>query len=230
MNRPVDLGEADPRSYVRLAARIRKQIMSGDLMSGRPVPSITTLSQELGHARQSCGKAKVARNHNHYYVALRRHDAGSSPAIPSAGQAPINRPALTFGCPRFATRMGPENPLRPDWTRRVYMPRSARLRRSAGLAGGHCGCRRACSSQGVGAAQCVRQPVPAGHAPDQVRRVGCRHPGGSDEQRAHRGSAHDWHRVGSRAEPGLGHPDHWDAEFGVRMDTQAGPPAGSRSA
>jgi hypothetical protein len=29
---------------------------------------------------------KVAKNHNHYYVALRRHDAaGSSPAIPSAG-------------------------------------------------------------------------------------------------------------------------------------------------
>ena len=57
MNRPVDLGEADPRSYVRLAARIRKQILDGDLMSGRPVPSITTLSQELGHARQTCGKA-----------------------------------------------------------------------------------------------------------------------------------------------------------------------------
>ena len=51
MNRSVDLGEADPRSYVRLAARIRKQIISGDLVSGRPVPSITTLSQALGHVR-----------------------------------------------------------------------------------------------------------------------------------------------------------------------------------
>lgn len=29
MKRPVDLGKADPRSYVRLAARIRKQILSG---------------------------------------------------------------------------------------------------------------------------------------------------------------------------------------------------------
>ena len=57
MNRSVGLGEADPRSYVRLAARIRKQFMSGDLVSGRPVPSITTLSRELGHARQTCGKA-----------------------------------------------------------------------------------------------------------------------------------------------------------------------------
>jgi DNA-binding GntR family transcriptional regulator len=53
VNRSVDLGEADPRSYVRLAGRLRKQILSGDLVSGRPVPSITTLSQELGHARQT---------------------------------------------------------------------------------------------------------------------------------------------------------------------------------
>ena len=29
MSRSVDPEEADPRSYVRLAARIRKQIMSG---------------------------------------------------------------------------------------------------------------------------------------------------------------------------------------------------------
>jgi DNA-binding GntR family transcriptional regulator len=57
MKRPVDLGEADPRSYVRLAARIRKQILRGDLVPGHPVPSITTLSQELGHARHTCGKA-----------------------------------------------------------------------------------------------------------------------------------------------------------------------------
>ena len=57
MKRSVDLGEADPRSYVRLAARIRKQILSGDLVPGCPVPSITTFSQELGHARQTCGKA-----------------------------------------------------------------------------------------------------------------------------------------------------------------------------
>src|ERR1700734_3102763 len=59
---------------------------------------------------------KVARNHNHYYAALRRHDApGSSPAILSAGQAPINRPALIFGCPRSAPRRGAENPPRPNW-------------------------------------------------------------------------------------------------------------------
>jgi GntR family transcriptional regulator len=57
MERSIDMGEADPRSYVRLAARLRKQILKGELAPGRPVPSITTLSQELGHARPTCGKA-----------------------------------------------------------------------------------------------------------------------------------------------------------------------------
>jgi DNA-binding GntR family transcriptional regulator len=57
MKRSVDLGEADPRAYVRLAARLRKQIVSGEVELGHPVPSITTLSQEFGRARPTCGKA-----------------------------------------------------------------------------------------------------------------------------------------------------------------------------
>ena len=78
MNWSVDLGEADPRSCVRLAARIRKQIMSGDLVSGRPVPSITTLSQEIGHARQTCGKAMqlLTRLSGHGYYVTRNPVAG----------------------------------------------------------------------------------------------------------------------------------------------------------
>ena len=84
MNRSVDLGEADPRSYVRLAARIRKQIISGDLVSGRPVPSITTLSQAFGHARQTCGKAMqllegeglLTRMPGHGYYVTRNPVAG----------------------------------------------------------------------------------------------------------------------------------------------------------
>jgi DNA-binding GntR family transcriptional regulator len=48
---------ADPRAYMRLAAMIRGQIRNGTLGTGRPVPSITTLSQEHGHARQTCSKA-----------------------------------------------------------------------------------------------------------------------------------------------------------------------------
>jgi DNA-binding GntR family transcriptional regulator len=54
---PVDLGEADPRPYVRLAARLRAEILSGSLAAGHPVPSITTLSRESGHARPTCSKA-----------------------------------------------------------------------------------------------------------------------------------------------------------------------------
>jgi hypothetical protein len=51
--------------------------------------------------------------------------------------------------------------------------------------------------------------------------LGCGHPGRGDEQRAHRGSPLNRHRVGSRAEPGLGHPDHRHAELGVHMGTEA---------
>ena len=57
MNWPVDLGEADPRLYVRLAARLRRQILDGEGVPGQRVPSITALSHELGCARQTCGKA-----------------------------------------------------------------------------------------------------------------------------------------------------------------------------
>jgi DNA-binding GntR family transcriptional regulator len=49
--------ESDPRAYVRLAARIRRDIAEGKLAPGNPTPSITTLSQEYGHARQTCAKA-----------------------------------------------------------------------------------------------------------------------------------------------------------------------------
>jgi DNA-binding GntR family transcriptional regulator len=48
---------ADPRAYRRLAALIRRQISDGTLQPGRPAPSITSLSQEHGHARQACSKA-----------------------------------------------------------------------------------------------------------------------------------------------------------------------------
>ena len=49
--------EAFPRAYQRLAALIRQQIGDGTLQPGRPTPSITSLSQEHGHARQTCSKA-----------------------------------------------------------------------------------------------------------------------------------------------------------------------------
>jgi GntR family transcriptional regulator len=49
--------ETDPRAYVRLAAELRKEIADGALAVGKPTPSITTLSQRHGHARQTCAKA-----------------------------------------------------------------------------------------------------------------------------------------------------------------------------
>lgn len=47
----------DPRAYVRLATLLRGQIESGELAPGHPAPSITTLSQEHGIARQTAAKA-----------------------------------------------------------------------------------------------------------------------------------------------------------------------------
>jgi len=49
--------ESDPRAYIRLAAELRRDIASGKLQPGKPTPSITTLSQQYGHARQTCAKA-----------------------------------------------------------------------------------------------------------------------------------------------------------------------------
>ena len=54
---PVGLGEADPRPYVRLAARLRREISTGALAPGHPAPSITALCEELGYARGTCSKA-----------------------------------------------------------------------------------------------------------------------------------------------------------------------------
>jgi len=54
---PVDLGLADPRAYRRLAAPTREQISSGILRQGQPLPSITVLNRDRGHARETCSKA-----------------------------------------------------------------------------------------------------------------------------------------------------------------------------
>jgi DNA-binding GntR family transcriptional regulator len=42
---------------MRLALELRKQIEEGKLPVGSPTPSITTLNQDFGHARQTCAKA-----------------------------------------------------------------------------------------------------------------------------------------------------------------------------
>jgi GntR family transcriptional regulator len=47
----------DPRAYVRLANLLRQQIADGTLRRGQPTPSITTLTQEHGVARQTAAKS-----------------------------------------------------------------------------------------------------------------------------------------------------------------------------
>jgi DNA-binding GntR family transcriptional regulator len=49
--------ESDPRAYVRLASELRKAITGGKYLPGEPTPSIKTLAQDHGHARQTCSKA-----------------------------------------------------------------------------------------------------------------------------------------------------------------------------
>jgi DNA-binding GntR family transcriptional regulator len=49
--------EADPRAYMRIASLVRAEITDGSLQPGQPTPSITTLAQEHGVARQTAAKA-----------------------------------------------------------------------------------------------------------------------------------------------------------------------------
>ena len=46
----------EPRAYVRMAARLQGQISKGTYAAAAPVPSITVLSEQYGHARQTCAK------------------------------------------------------------------------------------------------------------------------------------------------------------------------------
>lgn len=48
---------SDPRAYKRLAEQIRLDIYEGILATGKPAPSITTLTRQHGHARTTCAKA-----------------------------------------------------------------------------------------------------------------------------------------------------------------------------
>lgn len=49
----------DPRLWVRVADGVRGQIARGELSSGQKAPSITTLAQEYGIARETAQRALV---------------------------------------------------------------------------------------------------------------------------------------------------------------------------
>jgi DNA-binding GntR family transcriptional regulator len=49
--------DQDPRVYVRIAADLRRKIEAGELQPGQPAPSITTLTQQWGVARETAAHA-----------------------------------------------------------------------------------------------------------------------------------------------------------------------------
>ncbi len=49
--------DEDPRAYVRIANDLRRRILSGELQAGKPLPSITTLTQEWEVARETASHA-----------------------------------------------------------------------------------------------------------------------------------------------------------------------------
>ena len=49
--------DQDPRIYVRIAGDIRSRIEADELKPGQPVPSITSLCQEWGVARETAAHA-----------------------------------------------------------------------------------------------------------------------------------------------------------------------------
>ena len=49
--------DEDPRIYVRIAVAIRARIEADELKAGQPVPSITSLCQEWGVARETAAHA-----------------------------------------------------------------------------------------------------------------------------------------------------------------------------
>ena len=89
--------ESDPRAYIRLAAELRQAIAAGTYPPGSPTPSITTLSQQYGHARQTCSKALgllvkegllIRYPGLGYYVT----GAASAPANPASGDGKPDAP------------------------------------------------------------------------------------------------------------------------------------------
>jgi DNA-binding GntR family transcriptional regulator len=49
--------DQDPRIYLRIAAAVRERIEAGELTPGQPAPSITSLCQEWGVARETAAHA-----------------------------------------------------------------------------------------------------------------------------------------------------------------------------
>jgi DNA-binding GntR family transcriptional regulator len=53
----MDETHPDPRAYIQIANMLRHRIADGTYRPGQPLPSLTVLQNELGHARQTISKA-----------------------------------------------------------------------------------------------------------------------------------------------------------------------------
>ncbi len=51
------MDDQDPRIYLRIAAAVRARIAADELKGGQPAPSITSLCQEWGVARETAAHA-----------------------------------------------------------------------------------------------------------------------------------------------------------------------------
>ena len=51
------MDDQDPRIYLRIAAAVRERIEADELKPGQPAPSITSLCQEWGVARETAAHA-----------------------------------------------------------------------------------------------------------------------------------------------------------------------------
>jgi DNA-binding GntR family transcriptional regulator len=96
--------DSDPRKYVQLAARLRRDIRNGTLCPGVPVPSITALVAEHGGwARQTCSKAlqlledegllfRVA-GLGYYVVVAHLNSAGPDPSTSTNSERAAGQPS-----------------------------------------------------------------------------------------------------------------------------------------
>jgi DNA-binding GntR family transcriptional regulator len=93
----VEINEADPRLYVKVAASVRARILAGELTGGLAAPSIRSMQQETGYSRQTCGKALrllerlglLQRIPGLGYHVVSQHQAPASQAASAADLAPI---------------------------------------------------------------------------------------------------------------------------------------------
>lgn len=91
----------DPRPYVRIADKLRQQILDGELAPGDAVPSISDIRRGSGHSRQTVSKAMrllageglIFQTPGHPYCVTGQRPirSASGSNAPGNGGAPVRR-------------------------------------------------------------------------------------------------------------------------------------------